>query len=641
MSASVYPTRLQGRNIRILELFPKASNEELRCRLIETPLDDAPPYQALSYVWGDPTIREPIWCNGERMDVTINLANALRRLRPLQSETELNYAKEDATSPRYGDDDSATLSHASTRWVWADAICINQNDIVERSSQVQLMREVYSKSTEVAIWLGLDPERHARNAFAAIELIAHFLSTYGKLASDLRKEGVKWNNQGRGHFTFELCDALLKSKSIENPWPSLRALFVVQYWTRIWCVQEVFLAPKKILYFGTEEIDGKSFRDFTDWWARENFRHTGGGLSRTKEQIIMQNSGISQAHTTFIHQSLNAKDLFLVCDQFNNLDATNPRDKVYGVLGLWRPPSASHRPIEVDYNKSVAEVYTDVVIQAICDRKDLLVLRLVDHDTDRNFGEDDGFPSWVPRWDRRSRIPFMWLDKSPLSATAYWAEMPDEALARTGILKLKGVLFDRVASTTNVLQGGSASFMNDTSFRNSFVQLYLEATGAKPDPEFRHQVSISELATTVTGGMIKTSDDLHDRDETEPDAWLDISDLDSEAGRSFLYNFQSFVDSDTYPGNPRSFDKLLACQKKRIFRTSRGYLGLGPRSMREGDLVVVLHGGRMPFVLRLMGQPGAAYFVLVGDCFVHDIMQKQIYDMLEEEGVMTGEFQLR
>ncbi|KAH7061663.1 heterokaryon incompatibility protein-domain-containing protein [Paraphoma chrysanthemicola] len=641
MSASVYQARLLGRNIRILELSPKASNGELQCRLIETPLDDVPPYQALSYVWGDPTIREPIWCNGQRMDVTTNLANALRRLRPLQSEIGLKYANDDATNPRCGDDDSATSSHASTRWVWADAICINQNDMVERSSQVQLMREVYSKATEVAIWLGSDPERHARNAFAAIEWIARFLSTYGKLASGLRKEGIKWNNQGRGYFTFEVCGALLKSKSIENPWPSLHALFVVQYWTRIWCVQEVYLAPKQILYFGTEKIDGKSFSDFTDWWAREDYRHARGGGPHTKEQIAMQNSGISQAHTTFNHQSLNAKDLFLVCEQFNNLDATNPRDKVYGVLGLWRPLSASHRPIDVDYNKSVAEVYTDVAIQAICDRKDLLVLRLVDHDTNRNFAEDDGFPSWVPRFDRRSRVRPMWLDKSPLSATAYWAEVPDEDLARTGTLKLKGVLFDRVKSITNVLQGGSASFTNDNSFRNSFIQLYLEATGAKPDPEFRHQLSVSELATTVTGGMIKISDDLHDRDETEPDAWLDMSDLDSEPGRSFLYNFQSFVDSDTYPGNSRGFDKLLACQNKRIFRTSRGYLGLGPRSMREGDLVAVLHGGRVPFVLRIMGQPGAAYFVLVGDCFVHDIMQKQIYEMLEEEGVMTGEFQLR
>jgi hypothetical protein len=578
------------------------------------------------------------------MEVTSNLSKALRRLRPIPAMSEATTPSEihDAASLQTGDDKPVTSSRNSTKWVWADAICINQDDIIERNSQVQLMSDVYSTATGVAIWLGADPEGHAQDAFAAIELIALFLSTYQKFATDMRNKGIVWNNQGRGHFTFELCEALLKSKSIENPWPSLRTVFMVAYWTRIWCVQEVYLAHEQTLFFGAAELNGRSLSAFTDWYVREDYRRIlGASESRTKEQIALGDSCISQAWTTFNHQTRNAKDLFLVCHDFHNLHATNPRDKVYGVLGMWRPPSAGHRSIEIDYNKSVAEVYTDVVTQAICDRKDLFVLRLVDHDTDHNFEEKDEFPSWVPRWDRGNRVDLVWLDKSPLSATAYHAEIPDQALAHAGLLKLKGVLFDRVVSTTNVLQSGSVSFMHDSNFRKSFIQLWLEATGAKPGSTFRHQVSVAELATTITCGIIKTSDDMHDRDDKDPEAWLDMSSLDSDEGRDFLYNFKSFLDSDTYPGNPRGFDKLLACQNRRIFRTSRGYLGLGPRSMREGDLVAVLHGGRVPFVLRVLGQPEAAYFALVGDCFVHDIMNKQVYELLEEEGVMTGEFQLR
>ena len=228
-----------------------------------------------------------------------------------------------------------------------------------------------------------------------------------------------------------------------------------------------------------------------------------------------------------------------------------------------------------------------------------------------------------------------------MSATAYQAEMPDQVLARTGVLKLKGVLFDRVESTSNVLDRGSKSFMSDAEFRQCFIDLWLEATGAKPNVKFSHQVSVAELATTITSGIIKASSDLHDRDNKDPDSWLDMSTLDTDAGREFIYNFQSFIDSDTYPGDPRGFDMLLACHNRRLFRTSRGYLGLGRSNVRENDVVTVLHGGRVPFVSRTMGTPGAAYFAFVGDCFVHDIMNKQIYDMLEDQGVMTGVFEIR
>lgn len=38
--------------------------------------------------------------------------------------------------------------------IWIDSICINQNDVDERTSQVGIMREIYAKCTEVIIWLG-------------------------------------------------------------------------------------------------------------------------------------------------------------------------------------------------------------------------------------------------------------------------------------------------------------------------------------------------------------------------------------------------------------------------------------------------------------------------------------------------------
>lgn len=284
----------------------------------------------------------------------------------------------------------------------------------------------------------------------------------------------------------------------------------------------------------------------------------------------------------------------------------------------------------------MAEVYTDVVVQSMCERQDLFVLRSVGHD---DFQQSDGFPSWVPRWDRSDPWSFHWLDKSTLSASKYRAELPDIDLARAGILKLKGVIFDRIAWVSDVLGQGSRSFMSDAKVRTAFIKLWLEATGEQPNSSFAHQVTIEELATTTTGGIIKASAVLHDKDTSE--AWLDMGEIDTEAGRDFIASFKTFMDTDTYPGSAQCFDVLLACSDRRIFRTQKGYLGLGRSGMQVGDAVTVLHGSRVPFVLRSIGEPGKAYFTLVGDCFVHAIMRGEAYDMLEEESVTTGIFEIQ
>jgi len=75
----VYGARLTGPNIRLLQLA--SGSDDLECRLIEVSIDDLPPYEALSYVWGDARITEPIKCNGKIVQVTTNLAKALRKVR--------------------------------------------------------------------------------------------------------------------------------------------------------------------------------------------------------------------------------------------------------------------------------------------------------------------------------------------------------------------------------------------------------------------------------------------------------------------------------------------------------------------------------------------------------------------------------
>lgn len=112
--------------IRILELRPGASESPIICTLKPVLLNDNPYYETLSYVWGSSTQRKSIIVGGAMFNVTDNLFDFLRCLRK-------------QTTPRY---------------IWADAICIDQLNEDEKEKQIALMTRVYRQAKENHIWFG-------------------------------------------------------------------------------------------------------------------------------------------------------------------------------------------------------------------------------------------------------------------------------------------------------------------------------------------------------------------------------------------------------------------------------------------------------------------------------------------------------
>ncbi|KAH9203309.1 heterokaryon incompatibility protein-domain-containing protein, partial [Leptodontidium sp. 2 PMI_412] len=116
--------------IRLVALGPALLDEdEIRCEL-ETVDITSTKYEALSYAWGDATIKSPIMLCGQPFPVTTNLERALRSLRKQSND------------------------YAHKRILWIDAICINQGNDVERSEQVQRMGSIYKSAACVLVWLG-------------------------------------------------------------------------------------------------------------------------------------------------------------------------------------------------------------------------------------------------------------------------------------------------------------------------------------------------------------------------------------------------------------------------------------------------------------------------------------------------------
>jgi hypothetical protein len=139
---------ISGRQIRLLTIL--STTPEISCRLEVAEFGDESSFNALSYVWGDPTVTEAILVNGHRIQVTTNLVSALRHAPHHLSESK----------------------NAASMRLWVDAVCINQKDIDEKGRQVSLMKDIYSQSGIVLCWLG-SPSDQIHAAMDAVEAVTH------------------------------------------------------------------------------------------------------------------------------------------------------------------------------------------------------------------------------------------------------------------------------------------------------------------------------------------------------------------------------------------------------------------------------------------------------------------------------------
>ncbi|TGO33472.1 hypothetical protein BHYA_0244g00090 [Botrytis hyacinthi] len=202
MSQSLYSSlSLESNKIRLLRILPNEDEEgDIKCTLFVYPLHDSGRgthrYEALSYVWGDAGDSRSIFINGHSLTVRANLHIALSRLR----------------------------DPVLDRIIWIDAICINQEDLNERGHQVQLIAKIYSKASQVVIWLG----EEADNSDRALE---------------------------------EIVIAASKSEISSNETTRMAVIALVQrpWFRRIWVLQEVAAARHILIMCGLVEIDGYAF----------------------------------------------------------------------------------------------------------------------------------------------------------------------------------------------------------------------------------------------------------------------------------------------------------------------------------------------------------------------------------------------
>jgi hypothetical protein len=128
----VYEPLPNSRSIRLLRLLspqPNHPSTAVHCSLTVVSIDSPEAYEALSYVWGDPTASKAIFIDGYPAPVAANCFQAIRGLAPKSQD-------------------------APERLLWVDSVCINQKDIPERNAEVTMMAEIYGAAERVVVWLG-------------------------------------------------------------------------------------------------------------------------------------------------------------------------------------------------------------------------------------------------------------------------------------------------------------------------------------------------------------------------------------------------------------------------------------------------------------------------------------------------------
>ena len=243
--------------IRLLNLFPGKDFEKLECSLqIEKPFEGfniskASPqpanssYEAISYVWGDAKMREEIICDGKTLSITLSLANALRKVRLPEKK----------------------------RILWADGICINQEDKEERGHQVMLMAAIYSAASQVLCWLGEDygngvDEQEVKHAQYTFELARRFSNDL-KLdpdAEDTRiRRGTYVINGTHNILSRFTHDSLEKELNIQSNIEHVQKFFENPWFHRMWIKQELGFASKALALCGDHKIDWFDLQNLSLW----------------------------------------------------------------------------------------------------------------------------------------------------------------------------------------------------------------------------------------------------------------------------------------------------------------------------------------------------------------------------------------
>jgi len=553
---------LRPRHIRLLDLQPGVPGVPFQGKLREVSLDNEIAYEALSYTWGSPEQSSALHCNDSTIPLTLNLQLALSRLRLVDK----------------------------TRTLWIDQICINQNDMVERGQQVSLMGDIYRKSEVVIIWIGEEEEETPLATGAIRHLMRCFTDSDGMAMSETEVPNVIQHV------------GLLFVRS--NSWVALRNMFERPYFRRMWIVQEAALGTRCLVYCGSHIM---VWDDLAKAALCLEFDEEREVEAHRVVQIIRRLRG--STYTT-------DRRLLDLLSQTYNLQCTNPRDKVYGILGLASDIDVGD--LNPDYSLTCQEVYISVTKYCIQKYQSLAVLSCV-----RNPKTLSGLPSWVPDWNAVSKVSqcigFRASEKYSAAGTAE----PRYRFSPDGlVLYTWGRSMDTVKSLGAIMLGTK----EDYYFRD-LVRQEWEALARTVSP-----YHTGELYPTILWRTLIADGQTRGRDSDKVRQNL------FQASQYLTMRNRQLEDAKKYPdpGDPPEEMSIVNSRQmefsalydaascgRRVAITDQKSICLVPAETQVGDHLCIFSGVQVPFVLRQ--EPQSERYRLVGECYVQGWMDGMLF----------------
>nr|POE87947.1 heterokaryon incompatibility protein 6, or allele [Quercus suber] len=570
--------------IRLLTVEPASAWGPLRVRLERHEVQLAPPYAALSYSWGQHEQLVEIRVNGKPLEISPDLQSALT-----------------SVAGRY--------TH-----FWVDAICINQAHNEEKNDQVRRMKAIYERAQAVLIWLGR--VEHDQPDMQAVTAAMY----------DWCPLGLPEERQER-HLLSRRRAAQLLSHG-DRAW-----------WSRVWVIQEITSARRPYVCIGSELV---AWDEFVKSVTAEPDEPR---LARSQSDLVDRwqaaQAQVKQLHGLRKHlrSSPGGEEILDLMRITCASQASNPRDKIYGLLGL-----ATRRDqvgIKIDYSYSTARAFGDVVLHVVRNKASLDVL--VDQ-WQRGCGiayskDKANLPSWIPDFSKS-------IEDAPLPLThvhAYHASgrrRPDIKIRKPFLeLPLAVVRFDVIEE----VMSDCVLDVEPGDELDTFRLITLPSLEAFAYPALRRPIRPDDPRHRISREQAFWRSLLLDHGADETHA------ADAEAGAIIaLLQRTATEELDVVlaalrPFARRPWDVIRQIQHtllgRALLTTRAGFIGVAPAThVQRGDLVAVPIGASVPFVLRPAPEPEPRRekFTLVGDCFVHGIMYGEVMRLVDA-GELEGE----
>ncbi|KAH8816561.1 heterokaryon incompatibility protein-domain-containing protein [Xylogone sp. PMI_703] len=585
------------KDVRLLNLWPGPHEADIHVDIFHTQYSpEKVKYEALSYVWGSPQRTESIVVEGSPHP---DASNGLLPETPTivhpnsRHSTGVSSPGPPITTLAITENLSVALRHLrrpdACRILWVDCICINQDDVEERSVEVGFMGNIFRNAVRVIVWLGAEGD-----------LGSLAVKTFVDIGQDVdlpEDKFVMTVRPGSPTDQLEKNPKSLREKVLN--WIAIRSILQRTWFTRLWVVQEIGLAEKAVIKVGHHELQWRTFKAgfFWVWKQVTQFTHVSDLIDGKDMKRIALVTGDMRDMTI---------DLLTLLDATKYSHCLDPRDRIYAILSLL--PLRERMDIKPDYSKDVEYIYKDFAVRHV---RRTPRLTLFHFSTLRDTTSTLKLPSWIPDLSVPNQADFIqFCDASGISEhEAAYVESSNSLRIRGLVTATITHVTPPVSHTARVPEILAIAHTWEPS--NLFTSPYV-AGGSLLD---------AFVCTLISG---------YTKDAVPPNSGNFLSLEDCK--RAFMI---SVIEGKTEPSTAYYVDYLQSMLPGRAFFTTReGYIGLCPDTARPGDQVVVILGCATPLLLRPAESPKRTSGmgievtdhgptnarIMVGECYVHGLM---------------------